>query len=275
MARNRMIKPEIWTDAKFIECSMSARLLFISLLNFADDNGLLQYFPKQIKCQCMPIDNVIIEDLIDELIKNEILFLYDVDGKNYLWIINFTKHQTVNRPSFKHPLPPSIDVEKQGYYIVQNQILFNDRSMNIQEQFNDRSTNKDKRREVKTSEVKTKEEERVENSAKADPAFSEVVNFWNSKENLHQAKLTNSRRAKLKARLADKDFSEGYKTAIEKISASKFCTGENDRGWKATFDWLLANDTNYVKVLEGKYDNHGPETEEERDARLLRELENE
>ena len=28
---------------------------------------------------------------------------------------------------------------------------------------------------------------------------------------------------------------------------SKFLTGDNDRGWVAKFDWLMANDTNIVK----------------------------
>ena len=33
----------------------------------------------------------------------------------------------------------------------------------------------------------------------------------------------------------------------------------NDRGWKADFDWLIANDTNVLKVLEGKYDGQSQE----------------
>ena len=30
-------------------------------------------------------------------------------------------------------------------------------------------------------------------------------------------------------------------------------SGDNDRGWKASFDWLLENDSNIMKVLEGNY----------------------
>jgi len=33
--------------------------------------------------------------------------------------------------------------------------------------------------------------------------------------------------------------------------------GENDRQWVADFDWIIKNDTNWVKVMEGKYDNKG------------------
>ena len=39
MARIRTVKPDIWTDEKFVELSPLARLLFIGLWNFADDEG--------------------------------------------------------------------------------------------------------------------------------------------------------------------------------------------------------------------------------------------
>ena len=54
-------------------------------------------------------------------------------------------------------------------------------------------------------------------------------------------------------------YSKGYTTeqldeAFRRAQASSFCAGQNDRHWKADFDWLL-NENNLVKVLEGKYDN--------------------
>ncbi|HYW37938.1 MAG TPA: hypothetical protein VE957_07490 [Terriglobales bacterium] len=41
---------------------------------------------------------------------------------------------------------------------------------------------------------------------------------------------------------------------MKKAASTLFLLGENDRGWKANFDWLIANDTNCIAVLEGKYD---------------------
>lgn len=41
---------------------------------------------------------------------------------------------------------------------------------------------------------------------------------------------------------------------ITRLNNSDFCTGKNDRGWKATFDWLLQDET-HLKISEGKYDN--------------------
>ena len=50
-------------------------------------------------------------------------------------------------------------------------------------------------------------------------------------------------------------FTDNYEKILEIIKTTPFLQGSNDRGWTADFDWLIANDTNYLKVLEGKYKN--------------------
>ena len=42
------------------------------------------------------------------------------------------------------------------------------------------------------------------------------------------------------------------KEAFQMVNASKFCRGENDRGWKASFDWVIQPDS-ILRILEGKY----------------------
>ena len=75
-------------------------------------------------------------------------------------------------------------------------------------------------------------------------------------------KLSDKRKAKLKARLDE--LGEGkIIEAIDKIKESSFLRGENDRHWKVDFDWLIANDTNILKVLEDKYkDEEEPEEDD-------------
>jgi hypothetical protein len=99
MARIRTIKPDFWTDEKLTECSLSARLLFIGTWNFADDNGNLDRSHKQIKARVFPLDNIECEPLLNELIAQGLLTEYAVEGKLYLHIQGFTKHQLINRPS--------------------------------------------------------------------------------------------------------------------------------------------------------------------------------
>lgn len=49
----------------------------------------------------------------------------------------------------------------------------------------------------------------------------------------------------------------GWVEVIQRINSSPFLKGQNDRGWRASPDWLLQPDT-AARVLEGKYDNTGP-----------------
>lgn len=90
-----MIKPEFWEDDKIGECSPNARLLFIALWNFGDDEGYIEYRPKWIKAKVFPYDELKIEPLIDELLTVGRLELRG----NILWVKNFLKHQKVERPN--------------------------------------------------------------------------------------------------------------------------------------------------------------------------------
>lgn len=87
-------------------------------------------------------------------------------------------------------------------------------------------------------------------------AFSD---YWNSKPKLKPIhRMTDERRKKFATRMKEPDFADNWRRIIDKLAESNFCTGGNERKWKADIDWLLDNSTNYVKVLEGKYDDSIP-----------------
>lgn len=98
LARIRSIKPEFWSDSAIIECSTNARLLFVGTWNFADDHGNLDRSAKQLKAQVFPADNIDCEPLIQELLARRLLVEYSVNGKDYLHIQGFRKHQRIDRP---------------------------------------------------------------------------------------------------------------------------------------------------------------------------------
>jgi len=50
-------------------------------------------------------------------------------------------------------------------------------------------------------------------------------------------------------------YLENFRQAVARAQLSDFLSGGGEKGWKASFDWFIANDTNVLKVLEGKYDN--------------------
>jgi hypothetical protein len=108
MARIRTIKPEFWTDEKLSECSLSARLLFIGLISFADDDGRMEYAPARLRMQVFPCGAVATKKLIEyigELHEHSLIRLYTVAGKEFLDIPNFLKHQRINRPT-PSKIPP-------------------------------------------------------------------------------------------------------------------------------------------------------------------------
>ena len=69
-------------------------------------------------------------------------------------------------------------------------------------------------------------------------------------------KLTDKRKMKIRVRFEEMKYSyETLQEVFDKCEASFFMRGDNKRGWKADFDWIFTNSQNWVKVLEGKYDN--------------------
>jgi len=65
--------------------------------------------------------------------------------------------------------------------------------------------------------------------------------------------LTDIRKSHINARVEEHDF-DTIINVFKIAGESDFLNGVNDKQWKATFDWLL-KPTNFVKVLEGNYNN--------------------
>ena len=104
--------------------------------------------------------------------------------------------------------------------------------------------------------VKVKEKEKEKEKLQRDNKLSILQNIWNTKcPNLKKV-LENpkDRQAKEKTRLKERDLSV-WKGVFVAINQSDFCCGINDSNWQATYDWIMSNEKNAIKVLEGNYDN--------------------
>lgn len=101
-------------------------------------------------------------------------------------------------------------------------------------------------------EEELEEEEEREGEREGEKEFQE---FWNSTALTKILTWSKERKVRLKNRFLSGHFREHWKTAVEKLSKSSFALGRNDRSWKADVGWFLSNDNNYVKALEGKYDD--------------------
>lgn len=63
--------------------------------------------------------------------------------------------------------------------------------------------------------------------------------------------ISESRKKKFKTRIQEESFD--FLKILEKIKCSPHLKGDNNGGWKVTFDWIFENDKNYVKIIEGNY----------------------
>ena len=96
--------------------------------------------------------------------------------------------------------------------------------------------------------------------AASPPLAHPLAEIWNLfRGPLAEVKLLSAGRlAKCRARA--REISEGeFREIVQLAVATPFCRGVNDRGWRVDFDWLIANDTNLLKVKEGRYSNGGAE----------------
>lgn len=121
MARIRSIKPEFWTDDLIGSLARDYRLLFVATWNLADDEGLLRWSAPYLKGAVFPYDDDIsvadVEKGMNALTASGMIYPY-LGGKaqqKLAFIVNFHKHQKINRPSPSKLPPPSLQDVKIRY----------------------------------------------------------------------------------------------------------------------------------------------------------------
>ncbi|MFD9276848.1 HNH endonuclease [Streptomyces mirabilis] len=108
------MKPEFWEDELLGVMPRDARLLFIATFNMADDEGILRWTPAYIKAQAfMYDDDLTIGDvgkLMQCLTDSGLVFPFigGVARQQMAVVVNFRKHQKINRPQKSKLPPPSL-----------------------------------------------------------------------------------------------------------------------------------------------------------------------
>lgn len=108
MARIRSLHPGQWFDEEFVSCTFPARLLALALRSMADDQGVFEWKPVQIKMQALPADTIEVGPLLEELLANNQVQRFESGGKAYGAIRNFRKWQRPEKPKVVHPLPANL-----------------------------------------------------------------------------------------------------------------------------------------------------------------------
>lgn len=108
MSRIRSIHPGFFTDENVVSVGMEARLCILGLGIEADDKGVFEWKPKRLKMRLFPADAVDMVALLDELVSENLIMRYEIDGKEFGAIRNFRKFQRPKTPNDLHPAPDHI-----------------------------------------------------------------------------------------------------------------------------------------------------------------------
>lgn len=221
-----------------MELSAFARLLFIGLWNFADDDGRMVYSPKKIKMQIFPSDTLDISELFGEILRESLIDIYVVDGVEYLQVKNFAQHQKIDKRTASK-LPENSNA----------------------------TPNHSEFPRIPTTEGKGREEEGngIKAIATGKPVcpHQEIIALYH--EILPASPMirdwTPARSAALKARWnehADRQSLDYWRKLFEYIATIPFLTGKISSNGRKPFvlslDWLVKAD-NFAKVREGRYED--------------------
>lgn len=91
--RARNIKPGFFKNEQLPDCTPLTRLLFIGLWCMADREGLLEDRPRKLKIEVFPCDDCDIDAMLEELQATGFIRRYEIEGRRYVQVVNFKKHQ--------------------------------------------------------------------------------------------------------------------------------------------------------------------------------------
>lgn len=289
MARKRIIDPEFWSDEEVGLWSFQARLFYIGVWNFADDEGRFKAHTRLLKSQIFPYDEKVDIEKIKIELGNKIQW-YEIDGLQYGFVRNFLKHQRIDKAQqSKLPTPPP----------------FNDNSSNVRRTVDEQSTNvrrivppniskdnisKEKRREEyicppneNLSDESAGQIEKIEiqNEKRPQCPHKEIIALYHkSLPELPELKVwNNNREALLRQRwneAKERQTIDWWKEYFHTVKESDFLCGKiankDGRPFLADFEWLI-KPSNMPKVLEGRYKNNGVKQRKSPIDELLEEYE--
>jgi hypothetical protein len=294
MPRIRTIKPEMWEDPKFGSLRRDSRLMFIGMLNFADDGGVIKANPTYIKSRVFPYDDELnTKDILvwlDALVSVRMLIPFSFNGDSYLLIRNFQKHQIIDKRYAKYSVPPetvaTLAEEKTEFNPGPTSIPHREHNVNTLIPHSEHNVNTPQERIGREGNSVSKEtlgdkspvglnENEKKCQKELQEKYAEVpkdkkcihefirdnrptfpdpyIDLWNlfaEQFNIPGVKSKSTNRIrKLKIRLSEQQFD--FSQIIRKAThAGDFLLTSN---W-FTFDWIIENQENYLKLLEGNYD---------------------
>ena len=111
---SRILKESICTSDSINQLTAAEECLFYRLIVQCDDYGCLDARLAIVRARCYPLRLDTVSDkqigiLLSGLAKAGLVQLYDADGKPYLHLLGWAKHQQIRAQRRKYPQPPEAD----------------------------------------------------------------------------------------------------------------------------------------------------------------------
>jgi len=265
--RARSLKPGFFKNEYLAELGPYAQLLFEGLWCLADREGKLEDRPKRIKAEVFPYydPEPDVETLLCKLQEAGFISRYSVNGFKLIKVLNFTKHQSphsTEKPSI-YPDPPQ---NSEGLSLINESASVNSRKHNAltPDLLTPDSLATSPKGEVVAGPAAPSADASLQETvgeASAEAVLdggngtpkrkfgpANLVEIWNSLGcRPLVSELTDERRKKVHLRIRKRGDPAWWRQLFEKVK-------ELNKPW-LTFDFLIRNDTNSLKVLEGAYDH--------------------
>lgn len=297
MARYRKIDPRIWNDAKFSSLSHEAQRMFFFVLTHPamtslgafriSQSGMAEELGLAGKGFAEPFGELFRKGLINY---DERAFL--------LFVPNFLKYNQPENPNVVKGWKSAIDLlpecdlkinvlAKAKACTANNDALskaFDNAFGSVTERVTETLSeglpkplskgmpNQEQEQEQDKEEVKEKPQCRKADAIRPSPLVEKIVAVY---EETTKGRLSQIQAMTDKRKRAVKKFVDFYRKQVNAVDEaaflsavreyfrravrSSFLTGQNDRGWKADFDFLM-NENKALALLEGKYDDKKTET---------------
>lgn len=259
--RIRALKPGFYTNEQLCELSPWHRLCYAGLWLCADKEGRMEDRPKRLKATIFPYDDLDMNSLLWDLVKAGFIVRYSAENRQpLLWIPSWNSHQFPRSDEAASKLAAfTPGSERQSgtdvstFPLVRpldtNPSPFSDESVAPKQIGNGRLDLGD----GTSGQVESAETPAPSPAATRPCRAQDLVDLWNAttKPPIPRCReLTDERRRKIRTRIAKRPDLSEWREAFEAVQGNAFCTGSNDRGWIADFDWIIKNDTVVAKVLE-------------------------
>jgi hypothetical protein len=102
MARIRTVKPSFFRSLTITTLPIPARLTFVGLWTYVDDEGRGVDDPRLVKAELWPLDDEIttkkVESHLAAFAERGLILRYEFSGRRFLQVVGWKEHQRINRP---------------------------------------------------------------------------------------------------------------------------------------------------------------------------------